>query len=128
MDREYPTLLERMKSTTIDMVILIAAMYFISEGLNLFNNVPNYIRASFFVAILLYEPLCTAFGATIGNDKMEIRVRRNSDHSKRINLFQAIIRFTIKVLFGWLSFITFLFNKKSRAIHDFLSGSVMVRV
>ena len=127
MKREYATMLERVKSTTIDTIVLIAAIYFISEILNLFENIPNYIRITFFAGILLYEPICTALGATIGNDKMEIRVRSNSDHNKRINLVQAIIRFIFKFLFGWLSFITYFSSKKNRTIHDYISGSVMIK-
>ena len=127
MEKDYPTMLERIKSTTIDSVILIAAMFVISEILNLFENVPNYVRVLAFAGVLLYEPLCTAFGATIGNDKMGIRVRQNADHSKKINLFQAILRFIFKILLGWFSFITFS-SKKSRTIHDYVSGSVMIRV
>lgn len=127
MEREYPTLLERIKSTTIDTIIVIGFMYFASEILNSFETVPNYIRMILFTGLLLYEPVCTVFGATIGNDKMKIRVRSNSDHSKKINFFQAVIRFVLKFSLGWVSFLTFLFSKKSRTIHDYVSGSVMVR-
>ncbi|OAZ05495.1 RDD family protein [Flavobacterium succinicans] len=127
MYKEYPSILDRIKSTTIDTIIIIGFMYLASEILNLFENVPNYFRMIVFAGIWLYEPILTAFGATIGNDKMEIRVRSNSDHSKKINLFQAVIRFIIKILLGWLSFITVFSSKKSRTIHDYLSGSVMIK-
>ncbi len=128
MNKEYPSISDRIKSTTIDTIIIIGFMYFASEILNSFENVPNYVRITLFAGILLYEPICTAFGATIGNDKMEIRVRSNSDHSKKINFFQAVIRFAFKILFGWLSFITVFTSKKSRTVHDYLSGSVMIKV
>ena len=128
MNEEYPSILDRLKSTTIDTIIIIGFMYFASEILNSFDNVPNYVRMILFAGILMYEPIFTAFGATIGNDKMEIRVRSNSDHSKKINFFQAIIRFGFKILLGWLSFITVFSSKKSRTIHDYLSGSVMIKV
>ncbi|MBC8882556.1 RDD family protein [Flavobacterium piscinae] len=106
MEREYPTILERIKSTTIDTIIIIAFMYFASEILNSFENVPDFIRMILFALILLYEPILTAFGATIGNEKMEIRVRSNANHAKKINFFQAVIRVILKYLLGWLSFIT----------------------
>lgn len=127
MYKEYPSILDRIKSTTIDTVIIIGFMYLASEILNSFENIPNYFRMIVFIGIWLYEPILTSFGATIGNDKMEIRVRSNSDHSKRINFFQAVIRFIIKILLGWLSFITVFSSKKSRTIHDYLSGSVMIK-
>ncbi len=93
---EYPTIFERIKSTTIDAIIVIAFMFFASEVLSSFKDVPNYIRMIVFAGIFLYEPICTVFGGTIGNDKIGIRVRSNSDHSKKINFFQAVIRFIFK--------------------------------
>ncbi|MFC4815601.1 RDD family protein [Flavobacterium sp. GCM10023249] len=128
MEKEYPSILDRIKSTTIDTLLVIAFMYFCSEILDSFENVDNYIRVLLFSAILLYEPIATTLGATFGNDKMEIRVRRNSDHSKRIHFFQAVVRFVLKFSLGWLSFITVFGNTKRRTIHDYLSGSVMVKL
>ncbi|RXR31236.1 RDD family protein [Flavobacterium piscinae] len=128
MEREYPTILERIKSTTIDTIIIIAFMYFASEILNSFENVPDFIRMILFALILLYEPILTAFGATIGNEKMEIRVRSNANHAKKINFFQAVIRVILKYLLGWLSFITLFFSDKGRTIHDYASGSIMIKV
>ena len=127
MEREYPTVLERIKSTTIDTIIIIACMYIASEILNSFENVPDYVRMILFAGILLYEPILTVLGATIGNEKMEIRVRSSSNHAKKINFFQAVIRFIFKFSLGWLSFITLFFSDKSRTIHDYVSGSIMVR-
>lgn len=127
MDKQYPSILERIKSTTIDTVIIIAFIFLMSEILDSFDNVPTYVRVMIFASVLLYEPICTTFGATIGNDKMEIRVRSNSDHSRKINFLQAILRFTSKFLLGWLSFITIFSSNKSRTIHDYLSGSVMIK-
>jgi uncharacterized RDD family membrane protein YckC len=127
MEREYPTILERIKSTTIDTIIIIAFMYFASEILNSFENVPDYVRVILFAGILLYEPILTVLGATIGNEKMNIRVRSNSNQAKKINFFQAIIRFILKFSLGWLSFITFFFSDKRRTIHDYVSGSIMIR-
>jgi len=109
---EYPLLLDRIKSTTIDTLILIACMLLFTEILGLFENIPNWVRMVLFASLLMYEPICIAFGATIGNDKIKIRVRRNSDPTKRLNLFQSIIRFFFKIVFGWLSFVTIFFLKE----------------
>lgn len=128
MEREYPTILERIKSTTIVTIIIIACMYFASEILNSFENVPDFIRMILFALILLYEPILTVFGATIGNEKMEIRVRTNANHAKKINFFQAVIRVILKYLLGWLSFITLFFSDKGRTIHDYASGSIMIKI
>jgi uncharacterized RDD family membrane protein YckC len=103
-------------------------MYFASEILNSFENVPDFIRMILFSLILLYEPILTVFGATIGNEKMEIRVRSNANHAKKFNFFQAVIRVILKYLLGWLSFITLFFSDKGRTIHDYASGSIMIKV
>jgi len=128
MEEKYPTILERSQSILIDSIIIIACMYIFSDTLDSFKNVPNWVRIILFTSLLMYEPLCTTFGATLGNHKMEIRVRKNSDTSKRINIFQAIIRYIFKVIFGWFSFMGIFTNSKKRAIHDLISGSVMIKV
>lgn len=128
MIENYPSILDRIKSTTIDTLILIVCMYLFSDTLNSFENVPNWVRASLFISLLMYEPICTAFGATLGNHKMNIRVRKVSNENERINIFQAIIRFFFKFVLGWVSFIAVFFSPKSRTLHDIICGSVMVKV
>ena len=128
MYNNHPTILDRIKSSLIDAIIIIAGIIIFSDVLDYFNDVPVWVRVFLFMAVLMYEPLCTAFGATLGNHKMQIRVRRNSNEHERINILQALIRFFFKLLLGWLSFISVFFNPKGRTIHDILSGSVMVKV
>lgn len=127
MEENYPSVLDRTKSTLIDSILIIVCMLLFTDILDMFNNVPDWARAALFISLLMYEPICVTFGATIGNDKMEIRVRKNSDTTKRLNIFQSIIRYTVKILFGWLSFITIFMNPKSRTLHDIVSGSVMIK-
>lgn len=128
MSQKYPTLLSRIQSLTIDSILLICCMVFFTVLLDGFKNVPTDIRMWLFISLMLYEPLFTTFGATLGNYKKGIRVRKNSDQSKRITIFQAIVRSFFKILFGWLSFLFFLTNKKNRALHDIVSGSIMINV
>lgn len=101
-------------------------MVLFSDVLDNFADVPNWVRAALALSLLMYEPVCTTFGATLGQHKMQIRVRKIGDETKPINLFQAIIRYFFKILLGWLSFISIFMSNKSRAIHDIVSGSVMV--
>ena len=81
--------------------------------------------AGLFIA---YEPICMTLGSTLGNYLKGIRVRKDSDSTKRINIFQAIIRYPVKVFLGWISFLTINSNPKRRAIHDLVSGSVMIKL
>lgn len=127
MNPKYPSLLDRTKCITIDTIIVIGIMFAFTEILHFFDEVDNWVKMVMFVLILMYEPLFTTFGATIGQDKMEIRVRKASDESKKINIIQAIIRFVFKYFLGWLSFVTLFTNKKKRAIHDIISGSIVIR-
>jgi uncharacterized RDD family membrane protein YckC len=128
MENEYPSLTERVQSLFIDTMVLIITMVILSQLLDNFDNVPNWVRGTLFVlAFVLYEPLCLTLGCTLGNYIKNIRVKQFNDETKRLNFFQAIIRYVVKLLLGWLSFITIHSNPKKRAIHDIASGSVMIR-
>lgn len=126
---DYPLLIDRIKSTMIDTVVLIALMFICSKSLAGLPDSNGWVRAICFVTVfVLYDPLCTAFGCTVGNYFIKIRVRKNDDHSKRINFFFALIRYIVKVLLGWISFLTIHSNREKRAIHDMAAGSVMVKL
>ncbi|MEG2103088.1 RDD family protein [Flavobacterium oncorhynchi] len=128
MEEKYPFMLERIQSILIDSVLIIACMILISDILSNFKNVPDWLRAVLLILIFLYEPIMTTFGGTIGNNIKRIRVRKNSDETQSINLFQAIIRYFFKLLLGWLSFITIFSSNKKRAVHDIISGTVMIKI
>lgn len=128
MKEKYPFMLERIQSILIDSVLIIACMIIFSDILSGFKNVPDWLRAILLISLFLYEPIATTIGGTIGNNIKGIRVRKDSDDTKQINIFQALIRYFFKLLFGWLSFITIFSSSKKRAIHDILSGTVMIKV
>jgi uncharacterized RDD family membrane protein YckC len=125
----YPQLVSRVKSTIIDVVLIIVSLFVITWVLDQFTQVPDWVRVILFIGIwLVYEPLATTLGCTLGNYIAKIRVRRESNESKRINLLQAYVRFIIKIIFGWLSFWTILFIEKKRALHDIVPGTVVIGV
>jgi uncharacterized RDD family membrane protein YckC len=125
---EYPLLGDRVQSTFIDTILIILLMFVFASILDKYENVPDWIRIVLFVCLwVIYEPLCTTFGATLGNYIKRIRVRQFGAYSKRINIFQALIRYILKISLGWLSFLTIHSNKEKRAIHDFAAGSVMIK-
>ncbi|PIF59488.1 RDD family protein [Flavobacterium sp. 2] len=127
MEEKYPFLLERIQSILIDSILIIACMILISDVLSNFKNVPDWLRAVLLILIFLYEPIMTTFGGTIGNNIKRIQIRKNSDKTQSINFFQAIIRYFFKLLLGWLSFITIFSSNKKRAVHDIISGTVMIK-
>jgi hypothetical protein len=125
---EYPTLSERVQSTFIDTVFIIILMFVIASQLNKYTNPPDWIRIALFFGIwVIYEPVCTSLGFTLGNYAKGIRVRRISDSDKKINILQALLRYVLKFILGWISFLTIHGNPQRRAIHDLAVGSVMIR-
>ena len=126
---EYPLLGDRVQSTFIDTILIVVIMFAFASILDKYENVPTWVRIVLFVGLWgIYEPLCTTFGATLGNYIKKIRVRKIGKYSSRINFFQAIIRYLLKIVLGWISFLTIHFNKERRAIHDFAAGSVMIKI
>ena len=129
MEEKYPQLTERVQSTFIDLILIIVMMFVFASILDRYENVPDWIRILMFALLfIIYEPLFMTFGFTLGNYIKGIRVRKNSDSTKRINFFQAVIRYPIKIFLGWISFLTINSNPKRRAIHDLVSGSVMIKL
>lgn len=129
METKYPQLIDRIQATFIDTLLIIILMFACSSILDQFEHVPDWVRILMFIGLFIaYEPLCMTLGATLGNYLKGIRVRNNQDTTKRISLFQAIIRYPVKVLLGWISFLTINSNQKRRAIHDLVSGTVMIKL
>ncbi len=129
MEYHYATLSDRVKSIFIDTCFIILLMFLFSSVLDNFNDPPDWVKVVFFVGIwFLYEPICIAYGCTIGQYIMHIRVRKASDPSKRIHIINSYIRYIIKVLLGWLSFLSIGLNQQRQAIHDLAIESVMVKV
>ena len=124
----YPTISDRVQSTFIDTIFIIIMMFVFASILDKYGDSPDWIRIVLFFGIWgVYEPLCTSLGFTIGNYIKCIRVRAAANPMKRINIFQAFVRYILKILLGWISFLTMHFNPHRRAIHDFASGSIMIR-
>jgi len=131
MEIRYPDLKTRIQSTFIDTVLMIGLMFFAATLLEKINPAQEeedgVIRGLIFILIWgIYEPVSMTIGCTLGNYLMKIRVRKFGDNNKRINLLQSYIRFVVKILLGWLSFVTINSNKERRAIHDFAAGTVMI--
>ena len=124
----YPLLLKRYQSVFIDFLLfcllLIVAMVILGES-------PARQAVMLCMGILftlVYEPFLTAYGATVGQYVIGIRVRDARNPNKRINILQAYVRIIVKLMLGWISFVTIHFNPQHRAIHDLAGSSVMIRL
>lgn len=125
----YPLLSERIQSTFIDTVFIVILMFIFASVLDRFENVPDGVRITLFVLVwIVYDPVCTSLGFTLGNYIKGLRVRQHENVDKKINVFQAVLRYLIKIFLGWISFLTINTNKEKRALHDFVAGSVVIKV
>jgi uncharacterized RDD family membrane protein YckC len=125
----YCTLSDRVKSIFIDLFCMIIVMLLFSSLLDVLNNPPVWVRVAMFVLVwILYEPFCVAYGCTVGQYIMHIRVRSAKNPAKRIHIVLSYIRYIIKLTFGWLSFLSLAFNKQRQAIHDLAVESIMIKV
>jgi uncharacterized RDD family membrane protein YckC len=129
MKIQYPLLIDRFQSVLIDSIVIILLMFILSSVIENFATLSNAVRILlFFVLWAIYEPLATTLGFTLGNYIAGIRVRNFKNMNMKIDFFRSFIRFIIKVVLGWLSLITIFSNKERRALHDLVSGSVMIKV
>ena len=123
---KYPEIIDRVKAMFFDFLVMVFAMFIITDVFSRFENVPNEYRMIAFV-FFLYDPIAVAFfGGTIGHHINLITIKRESNIKKNIYIHSALIRFTVKLFLGWLSFVTINSSDKKRAIHDMIAGSVVV--
>ena len=123
----YPLLIKRYQAIFADTLILFAVLITImmlTDGLE--DGTDIRVTLSLFI-LLTYEPLLTVYGTTVGQKIAGIRVRKMENPAERISLFNAYLRIVTKFSFGIISFLTINTNPEHRAIHDFISGSVMIR-
>ena len=125
---EFPSLVRRIQALTIDAVVLLTVFILTAQLVDILENTPAWIRALVFIFMFyIYEPLLISYKCTLGQYFMGIRVRSIKNPANRISLGRAYLRFLLKALLGWLSFITISFNPRKRAIHDFVGASIVVR-
>lgn len=105
MKNVYAGLQNRIKAAVADGFLLIVMMYSTAEILKFFNDVPSALRMSLFILFFfLYEPLMISiFGFTAGHYYFDIKVKRESNHTKNIAFPLALLRFIFKFFLGWVS-------------------------
>ncbi|RKD85080.1 RDD family protein [Mangrovibacterium diazotrophicum] len=122
----YPGVSLRVKAVVSDSIVLLILIIGATYLLESFNNVPGYVRGIVFVGMFLYDPILTsACGGTLGHLLFGIRVKRQNDQQRNIFFPLALIRYIVKIALGWISLVTVMSNKKGKAIHDMIVGSVV---
>jgi uncharacterized RDD family membrane protein YckC len=127
-EENYPGVANRVKAVVSDSVVTLILVIIVTYIFSIFENVPDNARIIAFIFIFfLYDPIFTSvFGGTIGHMMFGLRVKREKDQMKNILFPLAMIRFLVKVSLGWISLLTVSGNKKRKAIHDYLVGSVVI--
>jgi uncharacterized RDD family membrane protein YckC len=123
----YPRLIKRVRAVLIDSLVVPGAAV-ASLGIGYALGVTDFAMRALLVAapVFVLEPgLVTLTGGTIGHHLVGVRVQKK-DGSRKLNIFEAAVRAGIKFLLGWLSFIFVFTTSKHQAIHDLISGSVVV--
>ena len=125
-DIDYPYLLTRYKAALIDGLLQFSLFAVLMILIKDPENRPMAFII-FLIISLLYEPIfLTVLSGTIGHKMMKIKIKTIHNTSKNINLFQGLVRIFSKIILGWLSFLTINFNAEHRAIHDYLSSSIVL--
>jgi hypothetical protein len=132
MNVSTPRLMERIKATLVDAMVFVLLMYLGSLLLDALTVESGMVRGILFGLIWLYEPIATSIDRTLGHQIMGIRVRKflptPDGNPPSINLFQAIVRFLVKVVLGWISLLVISGNEYRRAIHDYAGQSIVINI
>jgi len=124
---ELPTIKTRYISTFIDFILILLMSLGISMIFEKIGEVSGLIKGlTFILVFVLYEPILISFGCTVGQLITNIRVRNMSNPEKRVQIYSAIPRFIIKAILGWISFISITLNVNRRAIHDFMTNTIVI--
>lgn len=129
---EKPLLVTRIKATFIDTLVVIlfaVTLFYIFDAI---GPVSNWVKAACFFLAMIYDPLFTSTSRTLGQRMMNIRVVDhealvNDGELRRINFFKALFRIFVKGILGIISFFSIHLNEEKRAIHDYISGSIVIQ-
>lgn len=124
----FPSLVTRIKALFIDVIVMLMVFTATTLFIDNFGDIPGFVKGFILIFMFyLYDPILTSVtGSTLGHRMMNLKVRRYAEPEKKISIGQAFLRFFIKGLLGWISFLTVTGNKHKRAIHDLASGSILL--
>ena len=120
----YPSLLRRYVATVIDLLVILFVFF-------LYAKSPLYDASASVSATwplwlyVVYEPVCNRYATTVGQLLMGFRVRTYKEH-RRVPLWRGLVRLVTKYLLGAISFIKMPVHKQRRALHDIISGTIVV--
>lgn len=123
----YPRLIKRVRAVLIDYVLVLVSVLgtlILGDALGISHPVGKVML--FLVPIFVLDPGLVAFtGGTVGHHLQGLRVA-TVDGTRNINIIAATLRFALKAVLGWLSFIVVLTTAKHQAVHDLVARSVVI--
>lgn len=115
----YPRLIRRVRAALIDSVILTLVFFSWWLMLPLLDEFATVVRLAYPVlAFLAVEPVMVSLtGGSPGHHVMGITIR-DVRTGQRIGMTRALLRFALRMLFGWLSLVLVLITERHQALHD----------
>ncbi|WP_111627402.1 RDD family protein [Larkinella arboricola] len=121
----FPPLWKRFGAYVIDLYFIFMLAYVLIVILP--ESIADKLRLVIFALALLYEPICnTTLGYTFGAFIFKFRVKDAANPAQKLPFRRALIRFVVKVVLGWISFLTIHSDTMRRAIHDRVANSVVI--
>jgi len=126
---KYATFQQRFGGLMIDGSLLTLVSIGMAMLLKDLPEDEGYLRLVVFLVILFtYEPLMMLTGGTLGHRAMKIRIRKQKDETQNVNIFQAYLRFIVKLFTGPMRGFKWVNKQKNLALHDVISGTVAMNV
>lgn len=125
----FPTIGRRCLSILIDNMISLLTIVLCFKILQLFFTLSNKNTTLLLVCSAIYIiliPLLTSTCCTPGQLITGIRVRSYRTGTK-ISFLSSMTRFAVKILFGFVSFISIFFNRKNRPFTTMLPDQLLLK-
>jgi uncharacterized RDD family membrane protein YckC len=122
---KFPALFQRYFAALVDLIFVFFSAYLVSTYTSLFESAS---LEQFIVILLLlftYDALFTSKLCTLGQLLLNFRVRNRTGLNK-IAISTALLRSAIKILLGGYSLIAMIFNQERRAVHDFVTDTLVI--
>lgn len=123
----YPRLLRRVRAALIDSVVFIVFFFVWLFLVSAYEGAHAALKVGSLILIMfLLEPvLVSRTGGTVGHHLTGLRVE-DSAGGAHVGILRATIRAVFRVALGAFSLIFILATRKHQAIHDSVSGTVVI--
>jgi uncharacterized RDD family membrane protein YckC len=123
----YPRLVRRVRAVLFDSVVFMLVLFAWMVGLPALEGFDFSVKIAIpALAFMVLEPGLVAFtGGTLGHHVMGLRIR-DASRNRNIGFLRATVREILRTLFGWLSFIFVFVTRQHQALHDYITGTVVV--